>query len=69
MDDTGAVRNSLWSLKRIVGPGMVAGAALLDIRVRRVWAIRTFGVAQFAKYVPGNVIHLASRQALGLRMG
>ena len=41
----------------------------VDIRVRRGWALRTFGVAQLAKYVPGNVIHLASRQALGMADG
>jgi len=30
------------------------------------WAIRTYGTAQLAKYLPGNIFHLAGRQALGL---
>ena len=34
-----------------------------------LWAIRTYGVTQLAKYVPGNIIHLASRQVLGLAAG
>ncbi|MCU7800947.1 MAG: hypothetical protein KZQ70_12590 [gamma proteobacterium symbiont of Lucinoma myriamae] len=34
-----------------------------------LWAIRTYGITQLAKYVPGNVIHLASRQVLGLSAG
>ena len=30
------------------------------------WAVRTYGVSQIAKYVPGNIFHLAGRQALGV---
>ncbi len=41
----------------------------LDVDVGRVWAIRTYGVSQLAKYVPGNVVHFASRQALGAADG
>lgn len=33
------------------------------------WALRTYGVSQLAKYVPGNVLHLAARQGLGLAVG
>jgi len=33
------------------------------------WAVRTYGVAQLAKYLPGNIFHLAGRQALGLSEG
>lgn len=32
-------------------------------------AIRIYGQSQLAKYVPGNVMHIASRQALGLAAG
>jgi uncharacterized membrane protein YbhN (UPF0104 family) len=35
----------------------------------RLWAIRIYGLTQLAKYVPGNIMHLASRQALGLAAG
>lgn len=33
------------------------------------WSVRTYGLTQLAKYVPGNVCHLAGRQALGLAGG
>lgn len=33
------------------------------------WAIKAYGISQIAKYVPGNIIHLAGRQALGLAAG
>lgn len=32
-------------------------------------AYRLFGLSQLAKYVPGNVFHLAGRQALGMSAG
>lgn len=38
-------------------------------KVQRRWAIRIYGLSQLAKYVPGNIIHLASRQAMGLAHG
>jgi uncharacterized membrane protein YbhN (UPF0104 family) len=41
----------------------------LGVDVDRAWAVRTFGVSQLAKYVPGNVVHLAGRQALGMAAG
>ena len=34
-----------------------------------VWSIRTHGVSQLSKYLPGNVMHLASRQLLGASAG
>jgi len=34
--------------------------------VSRRWAIKTYGISQLAKYVPGNIFHLAGRQALGM---
>jgi len=39
------------------------------ISVSLVWAMRTYGLSQLAKYVPGNVFHLASRQAIGVSAG
>ncbi|MET4578500.1 hypothetical protein [Ottowia thiooxydans] len=33
------------------------------------WARRTYGISQLGKYLPGNVFHLAGRQALGLAAG
>ena len=33
------------------------------------WAVRTYGISQIAKYVPGNIFHLAGRQAMGMAAG
>lgn len=41
----------------------------LEVRVRLRWAIRAYGLSQLAKYLPGNIFHLASRQALGMAVG
>ncbi len=38
-------------------------------RVTGPWAIRIYGISQLAKYVPGNILHLAGRQALGMAAG
>lgn len=35
----------------------------------RSWAVRAYGLTQIAKYVPGNVFHLAGRQSLGMAAG
>lgn len=35
-------------------------------KTSRLWAIKIYGLTQLAKYVPGNIMHLASRQAIGL---
>ncbi len=32
-------------------------------------SLRTYGISQLAKYVPGNIFHLAGRQALGQAAG
>ncbi len=34
-----------------------------------VCALRIYGISQLAKYVPGNVMHLAGRQAMGQAQG
>lgn len=33
------------------------------------WAVRVYGISQLAKYVPGNIFHLAGRQAIGMAAG
>jgi len=40
-----------------------------EISVRSSWALRTYGVSQLAKYVPGNIFHLAGRQSIGQAAG
>jgi len=37
--------------------------------VSRPESTRIFGISQLAKYVPGNIFHLAGRQALGMAAG
>lgn len=37
--------------------------------VSRRWAIRAYGLTQIAKYVPGNIFHLAGRQVIGVAAG
>lgn len=39
------------------------------VYVTRLWSIRTYGVSQLAKYIPGNIFHLAGRQAIGMSAG
>lgn len=34
-----------------------------------IGSIRIYGISQLAKYVPGNIFHLAGRQALGMAAG
>ncbi len=36
---------------------------------RRCWAVRAYGISQIAKYVPGNIFHLAGRQTIGMAAG
>lgn len=35
----------------------------------RRWTVRVYGISQIAKYVPGNIFHLAGRQAMGMAAG
>jgi len=39
------------------------------VTVDKQWALKAYGTAQIAKYVPGNIFHLAGRQALGMAAG
>lgn len=40
-----------------------------NTRVNLQWAVKTYGISQLAKYVPGNVFHIAGRQALAMADG
>ena len=40
-----------------------------NARASRRWAIKTYGISQLARYVPGNIFHLAGRQAMGMAAG
>ncbi|QHC34697.1 hypothetical protein [Komagataeibacter xylinus] len=40
-----------------------------DVPIKRLNAIRIYGLSQLAKYVPGNIFHLASRQIRGMAEG
>jgi hypothetical protein len=43
--------------------------AFFEVKAGWKWAIKVYGLSQLAKYVPGNIFHLASRQALGMAAG
>jgi len=40
--------------------------AFLEVKADWRWALKTYGQSQLARYVPGNIFHLAGRQALGM---
>jgi Uncharacterised protein family (UPF0104). len=39
------------------------------IRVTCWWSMKIYGMSQIAKYIPGNIFHLAGRQAMGMAAG
>ena len=41
----------------------------LGASTSRSWAVRVYGISQIAKSVPGNIFHLAGRQAMGMAAG
>ncbi|CAI1813117.1 Uncharacterised protein family (UPF0104) [Serratia quinivorans] len=41
----------------------------LNVDVTRAWSVKIYGISQLAKYVPGNIFHIAGRQALGMFSG
>lgn len=43
--------------------------SFFEVKVQRKWAVKVYGLSQLAKYVPGNIFHLAGRQALGMAAG
>lgn len=66
----------------LVGLAMVYGAANITLAMAwwhllrhygmpstRNWAVRTYGISQIAKYLPGNIFHLAGRQYMGMLAG
>ena len=70
----------VWACALGLAPAYAAANVLLALAWRallhgqgtpadRVWSIRTYGVSQLSKYLPGNVMHLASRQLLGASAG
>lgn len=40
-----------------------------SLKTSRKWAIRVYGISQIAKYLPGNIFHLAGRQGMGMVAG
>lgn len=74
------VSAATWTL--LVALALVYGAANLllasawrhlllraGVRATHMWTSRVYGISQLAKYVPGNVFHLAGRQAIGMAAG
>jgi len=43
--------------------------AFFEVKANWQWALKTYGLSQVAKYIPGNIFHLAGRQALGMAVG
>ena len=43
--------------------------SFLKVRTPFRWAVRVYGLSQMAKYVPGNIVHLAVRQSYGMADG
>lgn len=41
----------------------------LGEHITKRWAIWAYGISQLAKYVPGNIFHIAGRQAVGAGAG
>ncbi|MBR7963238.1 hypothetical protein LGM90_00440 [Burkholderia sp. AU28942] len=69
-----------WSAVGLLSAGYGACGVLLALAWRhllahhavessRTWAIRTYGMSQLAKYTPGNIFHLAGRQAISIAAG
>lgn len=40
-----------------------------QLDIKSAWVIRTYGISQLAKYIPGNIFQIAGRQALGMASG
>ncbi len=69
-----------WSAVALLSAGYGACGILLALAWRhllahhnveqsRTWTIRTYGMSQLAKYTPGNIFHLAGRQAISIAAG
>ena len=78
--DAASLPASIWAIVAILAVCHFAAGTLLaegwrrlltslGVRTRRRSSLRLYGLSQLAKYVPGNVFHLAGRQALGAAQG
>lgn len=78
--DTGSFGAREWSALAALCGASAAACVLLgvawwvllaqaDVRVARPWAVRTYGVTQLAKYVPGNVMQFVGRQGVAVGHG
>lgn len=78
--DFSRFNTTMWSV--FVGLALIYGLANLmlalawrdllghfRVHVLRRSAIKIYGISQIARYVPGNIFHLAGRQALGMAAG
>ncbi|HDS16962.1 MAG TPA: hypothetical protein ENN66_10255 [Proteobacteria bacterium] len=43
--------------------------SFLGVKTDWRWALRVYGIAGLGKYIPGNIFHLAGRQAMGMAAG
>jgi hypothetical protein len=81
-DQLGALRPSVTQILLFVALATASGIANLALaaawknllahagtNIQPCRAIRIYGMSQLAKYVPGNVFHLAGRQAIGMSDG
>lgn len=53
----------------LLGAGWWQCLGHLGLAVVPQWACSVYGATQLSKYVPGNIFHLAGRQALGMMAG
>lgn len=69
-----------WTVLALLAAGYGAAGVLLaagwhnillhlGLKVRFRWSLRAYGLSQLIKYIPGNIFHLAGRQALGMAAG
>lgn len=73
--DLAAIGGPTWSAAALLAMVYGASNVMLALAWRNLlghfgvavpvrWAVWAYGVSQIAKYVPGNIVHLAGRQAL-----
>lgn len=43
--------------------------AFCTAHATRLWTVHAYGVSQLAKYIPGNIFHVAGRQMMGMAAG
>jgi hypothetical protein len=78
--DFSEITPSIWAQAFVVGMIYGVGNFLLALAWRNLLnqfndsvthlaAIRIYGISQIAKYIPGNIFHIAGRQLLGVGFG